>query len=80
MSVFAQELGTAEPVSAVKLDRALAAGAAREDEERAPRETPRSRPLLPPPSPSPTAGESSAAVPKRAPLKDLNALGNLFRR
>ena len=80
VSVFAQELGTAEPVSAVKLDRALAAGAAREDEERAPRETPRSRPLLPPPSPSPTAGESSAAVPKRAPLKDLNALGNLFRR
>jgi ATP-dependent helicase HrpA len=80
VSVFAQELGTAEPVSSVKLDRALAAEAAGDDEDRAPRETPRSRPLLPPPSPPPVAGESSAAAPKRAPLKDLNALGNLFRR
>jgi ATP-dependent helicase HrpA len=80
VSVYAQELGTAEPVSAVKLDRALAAGAAGEHGERAAPEPPRPRPLLPPPSPAPAAGESSAASPKRAPLKDLNALGNLFRR
>ena len=85
VSVFAQELGTAEPVSAVKLDRALAAEQAAPETpappERVPRDSPRTRPLLPPPGqPSAAAAETGGAAPKRAPLKDLNALGNLFRR
>lgn len=85
VSVFAQELGTAEPVSAVKLDRALAAEQAVPETaapaERATRDSPRTRPLLPPPGPPSAApAETGVAAPKRAPLKDLNALGNLFRR
>jgi ATP-dependent helicase HrpA len=68
VSLFAQELGTAEPVSAVKLGRALAALQAapgRGDDA--------------PPTPKPIA-----AVPvtekKKAPVKNLAALDRLFPR
>jgi ATP-dependent helicase HrpA len=68
VSLFAQELGTAEPVSAVKLDRALAALQAapgRGDDA--------------PPAPKPIA-----AVPvtekKKASVKNLGALDKLFGR
>jgi ATP-dependent helicase HrpA len=66
VSVFAQELGTAEPVSAVKLDRALAAlrsGAAAA--------TPTAvRPIV----------SAPVAAKKSAPLKNLGALDKLFPR
>ncbi|MSU71883.1 MAG: ATP-dependent RNA helicase HrpA [Opitutus sp.] len=68
VSLFAQELGTAEPVSAVKLERALAAlqpGAVGS------REAPAPRPIV-----------SSSAVPEKKlkPLKNLGALDRLFPR
>jgi len=71
VSLFAQELGTAEPVSATKLDRALAGlgrtGAPPPAEKAAP---PAPRPIL------------TAPVPgkKSAPLKNLGALDKLFPR
>ncbi len=73
VSLFAQELGTAEPVSAVKLDRALAAlqhGIA------APR-------VEAPSAPTTKAIVATPVVEKEkksAPLKNLGALGNLFQR
>ncbi|MEO6245724.1 MAG: DUF3418 domain-containing protein, partial [Opitutaceae bacterium] len=69
VSLFAQELGTAEPVSAVKLDRALASmqGGA----------------VLPPtetvPLPKPIVSASVVAR-KTTPLKNLGALDKLFPR
>ena len=67
VSLFAQELGTAEPVSAVKLDRALAALGAptlvREEPAAAP------KPIV-----------TAAKRDKGAPLKNLNALDRLFQR
>lgn len=80
VSLFAQELGTAEPVSAAKLDRLVAempkgSGAAGTAGVRtgppgtsAPTATPPKRPPLPDPA------------KKSAPLKNLSALDNLFRR
>ncbi len=69
VSLFAQELGTAEPVSAVKLDRALAA--------LAPGAAPRS-------APAPSASKAIVARPvtgkKAGPLKSLNSLDKLFGR
>ena len=71
VSLFAQELGTAEPVSAVKLDRTLAALKS----GNAPREPA-----------APTAPKPIVAAPvadgekKSAPLKNLSALDKLFRR
>jgi ATP-dependent helicase HrpA len=70
VSLFAQELGTAEPVSAVKLDRVLAAlrvdppGAA-------------AKPL--PPVSKPIVAASVGAK-KLAPLKDLGSLDRLLGR
>ncbi len=70
VSLFAQELGTSEPVSAVKLDRALAAvGATREPPPA------NGKPASPPPTPGPIAGEK-----KPTRLKTLGALGNAFPR
>ena len=69
VSLFAQELGTAEPVSAAKLDRALA-GSAKERGAAA---------VEPPPAPRPIV---VAPLPekKAAPVKSLNALDRLFQR
>jgi ATP-dependent helicase HrpA len=81
VSLFAQELGTAEPVSTVKLDRALAAlqsapgakGAAPAAENRAANV-----------ASAPVAAKPIVAAPltdkKSAPLKNLNALDKLFGR
>ncbi len=69
VSLFAQELGTAEPVSAVKLDRALAAvaaGTAPRREEPAPA----AKPIVVAP----------VREKKTAPLKHLGALDKLFPR
>ncbi len=76
VSLFAQELGTAESISAVKLDRALATdgGAA---EKSAP---PSTAPSRPPPPFVPGTSRAPGAAAKAAPLKDLGALGTLFRR
>ena len=67
VSLFAQELGTAEPVSAVKLDRALAAvqagGMVRPD---APAQA--TKPIVVAP----------VREKKSAPLKHLGALDKLF--
>ena len=70
VSLFAQELGTAEPVSAVKLDRALAAVQAGKTAPRGD-ETP---------APPPTAVLPLAAPKKTTPLKNLGALDKLFPR
>jgi ATP-dependent helicase HrpA len=70
VSLFAQELGTAEPVSSVKLDRALAALQS-------------SGPRLPEPVPATGPKPIVAAAvneKKNAPIKNLNALDKLFSR
>jgi len=64
VSLFAQELGTAEPVSAVRLERMLrelAPGGAKEP-------------------PAPAAKVAPATARKGAPLKSLGALDQLFRK
>jgi ATP-dependent helicase HrpA len=71
VSLFAQELGTAEPVSAVKLDRAwkdVDASASSSAQT-----TERNRPV-------PVATLPVAPQAKQAPLKNLGALDKLFRR
>jgi ATP-dependent helicase HrpA len=77
VSLFAQELGTAEPVSAVKLDRALdalrqgpgpAPGPAKE--AKAPAATAGPRPIV----------AAAVTEKKTAPVKSLNALDKLFGR
>jgi len=70
VSLFAQELGTAEPVSEVKLERALAALGA----PAAPPAT-----AAPAPAPRPIVTAPTAAG-RSAPLKDLSALGRLLGR
>ena len=70
MSLFAQELGTAEPVSEVKLERALAAFGAPAAPAAPPPAAPAPRPLVTAP----------AAAGRSAPLKDLSALGRLLGR
>ncbi|HEY0944467.1 MAG TPA: ATP-dependent RNA helicase HrpA [Opitutaceae bacterium] len=82
VSVFAQELGTAEPVSTVKLDRALAALRAgarpKSPAEALPESLP---PVVPAPGPAPIVSAPVARpAEKKAPLKSLNALDNLFKR
>jgi ATP-dependent helicase HrpA len=77
VSVFAQELGTAEPVSAVKLDRALAAVAPARRSAR-PAGTPQPQAAShTPPRPIVAAPLSSK---KPTPLKTLGALDKLFPR
>ncbi len=77
VSLFAQELGTAEPVSAVKLDRALAGGVivgARIETAPAP-----AKPIMAPASAKPIM--AAAVVEKKvAPIKNLGALDRLFPR
>ena len=75
VSLFAQELGTAEPVSAVRLERALeemtdgraASPFAAEDERRGTESAPYLKP-------------APATSKKGAPLKSLGALDQLFRK
>ncbi len=74
MSLFAQELGTAEPVSAVRLERALAEIAVG-----------RANPPDEPQSPAqrddtPYLKPTTAPGKKGAPLKSLGALDQLFRK
>lgn len=68
VSLFAQELGTAEPVSAVKLDRLMAA-VQRGD----------AGPAGPPATAKPIVS-APLVRPKTAPVKSLNALDRLFGR
>lgn len=75
VSLFAQEVGTAEPVSAVKLDRALAGldggkgpGATEAAEAKSV-----AKPIL-------SAPVNARADAKKNPLKSLDALGGLFRK
>ena len=78
VSVFAQELGTAQPVSEVKLDRALA-----DLKQRVPATASAAKPAAATPRkdepvayrPIPTTAEK-----KTAPLKNLSALDRLFPR
>ncbi len=79
VSIFAQELGTAEPVSAVKLDRAMAelrqgknAPVAQTSAATPPSAPPRKEAPLPA-TPLPVAG-------RKTPLKNLGGLDSLFRR
>ncbi len=71
VSLFAQELGTAEAVSAVKLDRAIAAVRG-ETPGAAPTAVSRAKPIVAAPTMPPTT--------KGAPLKNLGALDKLFGR
>lgn len=73
VSLFAQELGTAEPVSAVKLDRlleSLQGGAASAPAKVLEKPAPAAKPIIAAP-----VGEKKAA-----PVKSLNALDKLFGR
>lgn len=67
VSLFAQELGTAEPVSAVRLEKALREVASGAAETRADEAKPQARPAVPLP------------VTGRKVLKSFDALGNLPR-
>jgi ATP-dependent helicase HrpA len=69
VSLFAQELGTAEPVSTAKLDRALASLSNKSPVSE--------KPSAPPPRPIVTAPLSPQ---KTTPLKSLTALDKLFPR
>ena len=80
VSVFAQELGTAESVSEVKLDRLLAGGAVPMDEEfiAAPVAA---KPVPVAPAAAPVvSAEPAPAARKATPLKSFGALGNLLRK
>ncbi|MSU25310.1 MAG: ATP-dependent RNA helicase HrpA [Opitutus sp.] len=69
VSLFAQELGTAEPVSAVKLDRALAGLQSGAAPPRAAAETAvKPKPIV----------STQVAAKKSTPLKNLGALDKLF--
>ena len=73
VSLFAQELGTAEPVSAVKLDRALEAlRSPAGSGEAKPGPTAKTTDRLPSPP--------AVATPAKTPLKSLGALDRLFPR
>ena len=76
VSLFAQELGTAEPVSAVKLDRALAALRSNRPPSVASDGTP--EPAREPPRPAPVM--IAPAAGKKKPLKSLGSLESLFGR
>ncbi|MBI5382911.1 MAG: ATP-dependent RNA helicase HrpA [Opitutae bacterium] len=87
VSLFAQELGTAESVSAVKLEREFSGGAAEPATPVAPpppaapaREE--SRPGSPAPIQSAAPAASAPAAPgkKTAPIKSLGGLDALFRK
>jgi len=69
VSLFAQELGTAEPVSTVKLDRALAALKGAPEPARTAAAAPGAKPILAAPV---------ATGKKVSPLKNLGALDKLF--
>ena len=73
VSLFAQELGTAEPVSAVKLDRTLAALQRGIVASRA-------EPVTAPTAKAIVATPVVEKEKKSVPLKNLGALGNLFQR
>ncbi len=68
VSLFAQELGTAEPVSAVRLERLLPELAGKAGADRAG------------PATLPSKGVAPASSKKGAPLKSLGALDQLFRK
>jgi ATP-dependent helicase HrpA len=71
VSLFAQELGTAEPVSAVRLERALAdLGRTNRADEAVSAARPADSPHLKP----------ATTTKKGAPLKSLGALDQLFRK
>jgi len=77
VSVFAQELGTAESVSEVKLDRLLAGGAVpMEDAFIAPPVAAKPAPVAPA-TPPPVQSEPAR---KATSLKSFGALGNLLRK
>jgi ATP-dependent helicase HrpA len=81
VSLFAQELGTAEPVSAVKLDRALAALQASAADAKSGGPTLKAAGAPPPSAPAPKAIVAAPVGEKKAaPLKNLNALDKLFGR
>jgi ATP-dependent helicase HrpA len=75
VSVFAQELGTAESVSAVKLDRLLSEVRTADVAEPHPTALASApAPVTPPPASAP------AAPKKKAPLKSLSSLDQLLRK
>jgi len=83
VSLFAQELGTAEPVSEKKLQATLAAlrsenSPAREAALREP--APRSSSTPVPATPISQRPIAQASIPQKQPLKTLAALDKLFRR
>lgn len=90
VSLFAQELGTAEPISTVKLDRALAAlksgkpvATAAQPAPSSAVATPSVAPTAPTPAtvPAPSPRLAPVAGDKKAlPVKSLGALDSLFRR
>jgi ATP-dependent helicase HrpA len=92
VSVFAQELGTAETVSAVKLERELAGNGIRtpipaesahaNEKGRNSADSTSSRQAIPPDKEDPESTPERKSVPakKSAPLKSLGALDALLRK
>jgi len=70
VSLFAQELGTSEPVSSVKLDQAIAAATSKKKAPMAAKAE----------KAAPAVIRLDAADVKGKPLKSLNALDKLFTR
>ena len=81
VSLFAQELGTAEPVSAVKLDRWLASFGKKGCVEKK-FEAPPKPVAAKPPAPAPVAPLATVKMPdkKSGPLKNFGALDKFIQR
>jgi hypothetical protein len=79
--LFAQELGTAEAVSTVKLDRVLAEVAGRKDEPKtsSANDQPKAPGEVKPSANTPIVA-AKVSEKKSGPLKSLGALDALFRR
>ncbi len=83
VSVFAQELGTAEPISAVKLEKAIAAAKSGGNATRsavADAALTSDKNVAVPVTSVPAIALAAPKDAKKTPLKNLNALGNLFKR
>lgn len=80
VSVFAQELGTAESVSPVKIEKAFSEPLAKQPpSEPEPPAAP--QPAVPPATPPPAPSPAAAGAPKKGtPLKSLSSLDQLLRR
>ncbi len=79
VSLFAQELGTAEAVSPQRLEREFATQPPGANTPSSPAKSPAGQSTAPKPAPTPISVVALPAT-KAAPMKSLGALGDLFRK